>query len=549
MSVQDVDEEQDKSYWQSFKTQIGVGTPVNLRRRSVSERQSLLGPGRTQSYTEVPAQTTQAVTTSASVPPPTLASSPPAPTPASTTPPAPAPAAQRSLVDLLIVLFILLLSESARGIVLPTLVLYVGSVGGDATWLGWTVGAFSTGRFVSTIGLGYISTQSAYKRVLAVSVLICVIGNALYATSYAGGIIMLLISRFLIGFGAGTLSVIRAYVVQVTSSAERTAYMAVVGAVQFLGFAIMPGAGSLLTWIPYFEVFGLHMNPFTTPGWTLAIANLIALVLLLVKFKEPVVIPPPSAPLASVDVKTDATPVKAAKPKVKYTRQAIIAFVVFITLNFLVRAVLSIVETLGTPIFRKLHPDPTDTADGPTHQNVALTGYLFAGFGLVGIVVLLFIGFITRRGVPDFAVMFAGLIALCVGTAVLMGDNISLTQFIIGCGIIWSIGFPLAQTVIVSMFSKSVGPGPQGTMMGWIGAAGSLGRVVGPIIAGYLYAHVSQTATFGFGLGASVLSMIISLAIAPAVVREVKRLVARKKGVIHTMNDHPYEVPSGGAGR
>lgn len=45
----------------------------------------------------------------------------------------------------------------------------------------------------------------------------------------------------------GTLSVIRAYVAHVTTQSERTKYMSILGAVQFLGFAIMPGMLSLIS--------------------------------------------------------------------------------------------------------------------------------------------------------------------------------------------------------------------------------------------------------------------------------------------------------------
>lgn len=86
---------------------------------------------------------------------------------------------------------------------------------------------------------------------------ITVVGNLMYSFSYFFGPYFLLGSRFVTGFGAGmfdyshnlscilfsigTLSVIRAYVAHVTTTQERTSFMSILGAVQFLGFAIMPG--------------------------------------------------------------------------------------------------------------------------------------------------------------------------------------------------------------------------------------------------------------------------------------------------------------------
>ena len=70
--------------------------------------------------------------------------------------------------------------------------------------LGYAVAAFSLGRFVSTIGLGYLSAALSYKIVLAGSVLVCAIGNAFYVPSTVGGIYLLLASRVVTGIGAGT---------------------------------------------------------------------------------------------------------------------------------------------------------------------------------------------------------------------------------------------------------------------------------------------------------------------------------------------------------
>jgi len=417
----------------------------------------------------------------------------------------------------------------------------VNSVGGNAEWLGFTVGCFSFGRVISTLGLGYLSTQSAYKKVLSWSVLICVIGNILYSVAYEGGIYLLITSRFVLGFGAGTLSVIRAYVVEVTRQTERTFFMAIVGAVQFLGFAIMPGAGSLLSLFPNYSIKGLRIDAFTTPGWTLGFLNLVALLLLVFKFRDP--IPNDEDRIVNINSKK-----KADKPKPKFTKNVWISFFVFLALNFLVRAVLSIVETFGTPIYRKLHPNPnaSDTDNSGTTE-VASTGYLFAGFGIVGVFVLLSIGAFTKRNVPDFAVLLVGLVSLILGCGLLIGENLGFARFIIGVGIIWSFGFPLAQTVIVSMFSKKLGPGPQGTVMGWIGSVGSCGRIVGPILSGVLYRRFGQSSIFVFGLAASVFSLVLCFGLFPDILRDIKRRIQRRNAHIETMEQNPYVITPGGS--
>ena len=46
-------------------------------------------------------------------------------------------------------------------------------------------------------------------------------------------------------------------------------------------------------------------------------------------------------------------------------------------------------------------------------------------------------------------------------------------------------------------------------MMGWIGAAGSFGRVIGPIISGYIYRASGFALTFLFASSCSLIALII----------------------------------------
>ena len=42
---------------------------------------------------------------------------------------------------------------------------------------------------------------------------------------------------------------------------------------------------------------------------------------------------------------------------------------------------------------------------------------------------------------------------------------------------------PISQTLILSTYSKMLGSKPQGSTMGWIGAAGSIGRIIFPMLS------------------------------------------------------------------
>lgn len=516
------------------------------------------------------------------------------------------------IADLLIVFLVLLLSETARGIVLPTLSPYVNFLGGNAVILGYAVAAFSVGRFVSTIGLGYLSTTKSYKVVLVASTAICIVGNVIYGCGEFWGPYVVLASRFITGFGAGTLSVIRAYVAHVTTAKERTKYMSILGAVQFFGFAIMPGIGSVLTYIPSFNLWGFSFDKYTAPGYLLAIANLLLLILLALEFRNPPPIikcvdtsttSPPSTPSSGASTPSAPSPhytpsaspypspsgttpiptqpfpvtfpiVPLATPPYSpqfhhyahpqpphspqyhphsphfpypqpthphsptfthpaqphspiFTRaphsphsprdvekqplsdapaapsraQRFLIFGVFLALNLLVRLVLGIIETVATPVYVKLN------GDKPGKDVEA--GFVFGGLGLIGMAVLFFISWLSKH-VEDFVILVVGLATLVLGSGLMVG-SLDLPRFIIGSGLIWCIGYPLAQTIIVSMFSKMLGNKPQGTWMGWIGAMGSLGRIIGPIVSGFLLHNFGQSETFIFGTAVAAVSLAASM--------------------------------------
>ncbi|GAM17028.1 hypothetical protein SAMD00019534_002030 [Acytostelium subglobosum LB1] len=447
---------------------------------------------------------------------------------------------KRNKIDLIIVFTVLFLSEAARGIVVPTIAEYVTSNGGTATFLGIVIASFSTGRLLSTILLGYVSTKVSYRLVFVVSVIICIIGSFFYSFAYYRPVSMpfIIVARSLLGFGAGTLSVVRAYVAQVTTSKERTSFVAISGAVQFLGFAVTPSFGSLLALVPTFYIGSIMFNAYTLPSWLLIIANVGLILLLCLVFKDPEPVTPlpkrksainesEEAPLAinSFDGRTEGglTGVEEEMPQVKTVAPSIwrtiwedksllLQLVVFVTINFFIRSALGIFETLGAPIYNKLT------------NSESTSGFYFGGLGLLGVGVLLGINLMSKRGVRDFYILIVGNIVMVAGCTVMITAHEDLYHFVIGTFLIWVIGFPLAQTVVVSMFSKRIsatlGKASQGTLMGIIGAAGSGGRIVGPLISGWLYTNYSTAAVFSYATGLTVVALLVCLLVVPEDIKD-----------------------------
>lgn len=80
----------------------------------------------------------------------------------------------------------------------------------------------------------------------------------------------------------------------------------------------------------------------------------------------------------------------------------------------------------------------------------------------------------TRRGCPlEYE--------WCIYTPI-----VQLYQFIIAFLLLVS-AYSVANVMSFTIYSKLLGPKPQGTMMGLLTSCGSLSRAVGPVVVSYLY--------------------------------------------------------------
>jgi ceroid-lipofuscinosis MFS transporter 7 len=177
-----------------------------------------------------------------------------------------------------------------------------------------------------------------------------------------------------------------------------------------------------------------------------------------------------------------------------------VLFCSFLAINFLFRAILGTMETLASTLY-----DDVYGADSAVTRSAMSSGYFYAILGLVGLCFMLPIT-IFAKYFRDYPVLLLAMATAVLGNCLLIAepDTISHAQFIVGVGLIWSVAFPLSQTVLVSLFSRIPGSS-QAVRMSWIGSAGSLGRIAGPIVSGLLYGVGGMVATFSFttALGAA----------------------------------------------
>ncbi|OQR90750.1 Major Facilitator Superfamily (MFS) [Achlya hypogyna] len=369
-------------------------------------------------------------------------------------------------------------AESSRGIILPTLFLYTQSFGGGLYEMGLLTSVFSVGRLISSTVLGWMCDRYSFRFVYLFSSLLGVIGNIMYIVAdnpTFNPIHVLMVSRFIVGFGAGNRSVCRANVAAMTHVSQRLKYLTILGMVVFLGYALTPGVGGLMTGA-HFSFFGAQIDELTAPGLVLALLNLLTMGLIFFTFDES--IGKGDAPDVSPKVTKTTVLTEMDEDTVDLPQTLIYwGIFVFMLLNMLTRGMLAIFETINVPYFLEVTGHTSSTAV------MAASSFQF-NLGLLG---LFSYGAIElwRHAISDVLWLLLGFGAGAIGNFVLLWSvdaTWAYTQMTIGVFFVWSICSPLTTAVCVAAFSKILGTRQQGTWMGLLGSAASISRIIMPLL-------------------------------------------------------------------
>eukprot|EP00600_Ochromonadales_sp_CCMP1393_P002370 CAMPEP_0174984770 /NCGR_PEP_ID=MMETSP0004_2-20121128/17929_1 /TAXON_ID=420556 /ORGANISM="Ochromonas sp., Strain CCMP1393" /LENGTH=316 /DNA_ID=CAMNT_0016237261 /DNA_START=671 /DNA_END=1621 /DNA_ORIENTATION=+ len=147
-------------------------------------------------------------------------------------------------------------------------------------------------------------------------------------------------------------------------------------------------------------------------------------------------------------------------------------------LNLSTKGTIGVYETLSVE-FSGSHYNWT-----PHHAGVTV-----ATWGTVGFCCLLSFKYFLQC-FSDVNLVFYGMIVMTFSCLLLA--NLSPSgyvpewMFYLSISTIYGLGYPVGHTALIGIFSKLMKAGPQGEMLGYFGSAGSLARVIFPIMAGIL---------------------------------------------------------------
>ncbi|XP_059057388.1 major facilitator superfamily domain-containing protein 8 [Achroia grisella] len=397
--------------------------------------------------------------------------------------------------------------------------------GAKKEMLGLVVGANPLGQLLFSPLLGLWANRAKSARIpllatLALFVIASVLYSQLHLTRpYAK--YWMVFARFLVGVSSANIVVARSYLSAATLVSERTRAVAWVSLAQVLGFAVGPAlqaaAAPLGPGAPYpaaGEGAGplLRLDMYTAAGWINAILGLVNFLLFLPWcFKDRTIAAREAMIVHGKNSEKEA--LKAIKPDLVSSWTLVGAFFVLV-FNFV------LLETLATSL-------TMDQFAWSKKQALEYMGALMSAGAIVACVTFALIGPLTKRFEERGLLLWGGFLltglasVLCIpwgpgppplappGQLEAGGGcpaatqpwcetsrGLTITQFFLGYACI-SVGYSLGVTLIQTIFSKVLGPRPQGVWMGVLTGAGCVSRALGPVFVSAVYARRGPDATFG----------------------------------------------------
>jgi MFS family permease len=344
--------------------------------------------------------------------------------------------------NLLILFSVIVLDLIGFGVVMPILPFYAKQYGANATILGVLLTSYSAMQFAFSSLWGRLSDRIGRKNVL----LVTMAGSAVSLTllGLANSLLLLFAGRILSGIFAANISVASAYVTDVTTEENRSKGMGMIGAAFGIGFLLGPAMGGVLS------RYGYHVP-------ILAAAALCALNWLytLARLPEPARHHKPE--------ETIKTNVLSHRP-----------IFLFCAIYFLLSIAVSQLET--TFAFFMMQRFDYDAMH---------VSYILALMALI--MVLIQGGLIrtlTQRYGENLLLISGSLLMAASFAFIPWSPTVALLLLPLG---ISSVGRGIGQPSLMSLVSKKSPPHMRGAVMGTFQASASLGRVVGPVMAGALF--------------------------------------------------------------
>ncbi|MDP6871185.1 MAG: MFS transporter [Candidatus Thalassarchaeaceae archaeon] len=357
----------------------------------------------------------------------------------------------------------------------------ITDVGSRDLWVGIIIAVYSLAQFLFTPVLGSMSDRVGRRPVLMFGL----VSNSIFFVVFglSNSLEMAIVARFLAGAGNGNIAVARAYIGDISESSMVARRMGMIGAAFGLGFMIGPFIGGILS-DPASGIGG----PFDTSFWASheyllpclfsSMLSLVSLTLAYYWLEE-------SLPVEKRGMSDGVSPIA----RLSGTMSSIIGILRLPTVSTLV-----IVNFLFLMGFSMMHGTfILFTAMSPENGGLGWdemdNGWIFAFIGLLGVIIQGgLIGPLSDRfGMKRL--MLLGTVLCGLGISSLPYVPSEASWLILGSSAGLAIGnglFSPTQSSLLT-FEAQVGGHELGMVMGAQEGYGALARIIGPLLAAYLW--------------------------------------------------------------
>ena len=341
---------------------------------------------------------------------------------------------------LLIIFLTIFVNLIGFGIIVPLLPFYAETFGALSIVICLLFAVFSLCQLIAAPALGDLSDRYGRRPVLVFSLAGTVVSFVMLALAHS--VAMLFLARIVDGLSGGNISTARAYVADITEPKDRARAYGLIGAAFGLGFIMGPALSGMLARVSY-----------TAPIWAAAALTLVATAMAWLWLPETI-----HRAQAGTGNPLSYLPELLRRPVMRRV----------LTIDFIYWFSFAIFQTTFSLFAARRFG-----------FDASRTGYLFAGFGLLGAVIQGgFIRPIVRRA-GDKSTFIAGIIFSCLG---LVGAALahSVGLFVLAL-VPLAIGMGFGHPTVSSLISRAGRGDEQGRAQGAASAVESLGRTLGPV--------------------------------------------------------------------
>lgn len=347
------------------------------------------------------------------------------------------------------------------GIVLPLLPYIAEKYEATPLTIGILGATYSLFQLASGPILGRLSDRYGRRKLLAISQFGSAIGYLLLGLAH--NLPLLFLARIIDGITGGNISIAQAYIADVTTKENRAKGMGIIGAAFGLGFIFGPAIGGFLAKYDY-----------SYPGYFAMVVSLITVFLTMYTLPETV---------------NSEERVKSVKAKItlqqfwKVATSSKIEYLIIVF--FLLNSAFSLMQgTFALWTQKRFNFGP--------EQN----GYIFAFIGIVSVIAQLkllplLVKKFHERVLLNYSTIFFGLGFFLIPFVPNPWYLLATQSFII-------FGNAMANPAIQALASENVPKEEYGETLGFLQSAGSLGRIVGPVLGGYLFGALGIDSPFFF---------------------------------------------------